>query len=586
MIVAFLFGCLLFPPAAKAGQYLNFTYAVSGSNVIITKYTGPRGSAIIPGTILGKAVTGVDDEAFAGCGLTSVGIPDSVTSIGRRAFADSYFLASISIPKGVTNLGSASFSSCPSLAKVAFAGIGVTGIGSMTFFSCVKLTGMDLPSSVTSIGDWAFSGCYGLRTMAIPNGVTNIGDRAFEGCTGLANVVMPNSVATVGSMTFINCTHLTNVVFGSGVTSIGNMAFWSSGLTQLTIPDSVTAIGESAFHSCGNLSGVTIGEGVTQIGFEMFSDCGRLASVRLPNRAVSIEARAFYFCTNLASLTMGQAVANIGDQAFSGCANLEVARIEGNAPAVVPGAFAQDKKAIVYYRSGAKGWGPVLDGRPTVPYSLVVLSALESTMVLEGAAAALSAQVGGTPTLSFQWFVNGQPLAGETNGTLTIPSISATNVGDYLVVANNPFETVTNGPATLGVNNVMPTHFLGLILSGDAGPSTRIEFATNLSGPWTPLTGARLADNPNAVIDLTDTASGQRFYRATPAVRLDARRWPGWTFAGPSGAAYQIEYVTAATGFGNWQFLTNLTLPESPYLFINTTATNDGLRFYRTTPLP
>ena len=85
-------------------------------------------------------------------------IPDSVTSIGDRAFSGCSFLFGIVIPNSVTS------------------------IGDRTFCGCSFLTEVDIPDSVTSIGNGAFYDCNSLRSVVIPDSVTSIGERAFEDC--------------------------------------------------------------------------------------------------------------------------------------------------------------------------------------------------------------------------------------------------------------------------------------------------------------------------------------------------------------------------------------------------------------------
>ena len=122
---------------------------------------------VIPESLKTVTVTGgnIGEAAFINCrGLTSVAIPDGVTSIGIQAFYGCSSLTSVTIPDGVTS------------------------IGIQTFFDCSSLTSVIIPDGVTSIGGLAFAGCMGLTSVTIPDSVTSISFEAFAGCTGLTSV--------------------------------------------------------------------------------------------------------------------------------------------------------------------------------------------------------------------------------------------------------------------------------------------------------------------------------------------------------------------------------------------------------------
>ena len=90
---------------------------------------------------------------------------------------------------------------------------GVTSIGDYAFGGCTSLANITIPDSVTSIGRSAFSRCSSLASVKIPSGVTSIGDMAFDGCTSLANITIPDSVTSIGRSAFNKCTNLANIYY-------------------------------------------------------------------------------------------------------------------------------------------------------------------------------------------------------------------------------------------------------------------------------------------------------------------------------------------------------------------------------------
>ena len=134
----------------------DWTYTVTDNKATITSYSGDGGHVVIPAELNGIAVVKFGDETFRyNTSITSITIPDSVTSIGDSAFYSCTSLTSITIPNSVTSIGRDAFYSCDSLSSVTIPD-SVTSIEYGSFYSCTSLTSITLPDSVTSIGNSAF----------------------------------------------------------------------------------------------------------------------------------------------------------------------------------------------------------------------------------------------------------------------------------------------------------------------------------------------------------------------------------------------------------------------------------------------
>ncbi len=416
----------------------------------------------------------IGSEAFYDCSsLTSIVIPDSVTSFGDWAFRACSSLTSVEIPDSVTNIDSGAFLDCNNLKEVNYLGtidqwaeiefgsvdanplyyakqLKINGevvtevnlttaikVSSYAFSGCSSLTSIKIPDSVTSIGEGAFYGCSSLTSIKIPDSVTSIGGSAFYGCSSLTEITLPfvgsslsatgyqsvfgfifgfttrnNSASisgatlqyseynsgeytyyhyyipsslkkvtiisgSIGANAFYGCSGLTSVKIGDSVASIGSSAFnGCSSLTSVVIPDSVTSIGGSAFRGCSSLTEVNYlgaidewaeikfsnydsnplyyakqlkinGEVVTEVNLTTaikvssyaFSDCSGLTSVIIGDGVTSIGSDAFYNCSSLTSVKIGDSVTSIGWSAFDGCSSLTSVVIPDSVTSIGEGAF-------------------------------------------------------------------------------------------------------------------------------------------------------------------------------------------------------------------------------------------------------
>ena len=158
----------------------------------ITKYAESDTVVVIPSKINGVTVETIGHGAFERSAVTSVTIPDSVTAILDRAFANCFQLTNISIPNSVTSIGFSAFEHCTSLKSITLPS-SLNSISEALFSDCSQLTTIHIPDSVLSIQDYAFGNCTRLETIRIPVSVTSIGNLAFASCPNSMTVTYPGS---------------------------------------------------------------------------------------------------------------------------------------------------------------------------------------------------------------------------------------------------------------------------------------------------------------------------------------------------------------------------------------------------------
>lgn len=198
-----LSACFITNVSAEGSEVIvdGIKYTEYGTYCALTKYGQTRTTDIvIPKEVdfNGKRlpVVQIDISAFSDCrSITSVTIPDSITSIGPDAFSGCWSLVNVTIPGSVTYIGWDVFVGCRGLTNVVIEN-GVSQMGKYMFLNCSSLTSVTIPDSVMSISEGAFCGCS-LTRVTIPDSVKSIGDDAFEYCRDLTSVTMSASLTEI-----------------------------------------------------------------------------------------------------------------------------------------------------------------------------------------------------------------------------------------------------------------------------------------------------------------------------------------------------------------------------------------------------
>lgn len=338
--------------------------------------------------------------AFNNCDLlTTVTLPDGVTSIGNYAFSGCSSLKGldgsengiITIPSSVTSLGNYSFSSCKSVYKF---NINMTGaIGTGAFSGCSNATTFNIGENVTSVGEYSFSGCTSLEEIVIPENVKTISLGAFKDCSSLTEMTLPFVGETASTNSDIKSLFgyifgyaVSNGATGSGTsqgiytvqqyktyynysyrvytggfyipkslrrvnitsdTTIPYGAFQNCDLLiSVNLPGGVASIGDCAFNGCSSLMGIdgddsgviTIPKSVTALGMYAFMGCTSIQTVNV-NMTGSTGNGAFSGCSVLNNINIGETVTGIGEYSFSGCTLLTEMTVPKNVKTIGLGAF-------------------------------------------------------------------------------------------------------------------------------------------------------------------------------------------------------------------------------------------------------
>lgn len=381
---------------------VQYRLADDGSYLVVTGYTGQQEQLEISkqleindgGAIKELPIQEIAAEAFKNNDkLTSVTIPDSVTTIGDGAFRNCDSLTGIwvdadnpsyssdtkgvlfnknkttliqapgaisgsyDIPDGVTEIDNNAFRSCIDLTNVTIPN-SVIYIGTSTFHSCTNLTSVTVGSSIDTIGSWAFSSCIRLTSVHIPDlaawceikfadNTANplcYANNLYLNGQPVTNLVIPDSVTTISEYAFVNCTCFDEITIPDSVISIGDLAFYGcAGLCQAVIPHSVTSVGDQAFSGCTSMTAIRVAENNQNYSSDdqgvlfnkdksiLIQAPGSITgSYDIPDGVITVGNCAFNECNSIVVISIPASVTRIEQSAFETCQSLATVNYSGD----------------------------------------------------------------------------------------------------------------------------------------------------------------------------------------------------------------------------------------------------------------
>lgn len=285
-------GLTILPEAVEA---VELVFALRGDGTYeVVGYTGDNSHLIIPGTHEGKIVSSIKSSAFEGNeNIVYAMIPASVKNIGNKAFAGCTSLKSITLAKGVEVIGYKAFSGVP-ITEIALPDT-LTSIGQGAFAD-TALVSITLPFVG---GSRVTSNAY----LGYIFGATSYTGNAATVPTTLRSVTISDTAEEIPAYAFFGIEGITEIKIGKSVSFIGNSAFFGTSIDSIYLPASVRNIPADAsaenspFFGLGSDMLIVLEKTVT----EGFGRYWNYTGVEM--RAITVHMKTYsYYLENMETL--------------------------------------------------------------------------------------------------------------------------------------------------------------------------------------------------------------------------------------------------------------------------------------------
>ena len=288
---------------------------------------------------LPSTLTSIGHDCFHRTNISSITIPEGVTTLDYSTFRKCHSLKSVKLPASLTKISnpithnyqvddpdpnleygdhyifehsSGAFYDCINLETVDFGQAAITEIDYYSFSSCPKLEAVDLSATkLTHISDYAFGG-DSLRIIKFPTTLESIGIGAFSG-TKVEELVFPANLKTIENEAFTGCQKIRSVdLSATSLTTIGSW-FSSDSLRTVKLPETVTTLANYAFSSCP-IESINLPASLINIGEHALSR-SEITNLVIPDNVTTIGNNAF-INGSFDQVTIPQSVTSIGAAAF------------------------------------------------------------------------------------------------------------------------------------------------------------------------------------------------------------------------------------------------------------------------------